>query len=138
MQRDADGTGHGVEFEARLTEFGLPVAPSSVSLVLDRPAWSRGELWSSLGSPDDRVRASPDYAGDSIRDRLASAVEHDPRFRERFGEKLDVTVDDTSDVPILRAIVPALSNEGSYQFRFVALVECGGLVLGASARMRSR
>lgn len=127
LQRDSDSTGEPVTFEARLSEYGLPIEPDSVWLELDAPAYSRGDLLASV-TARERVDVSKDYSTDALRDRLAWGVQHDPRFRERRKQRLKVNAEDV-DAVVLRSVLPQASLEGSYHYRFVAEIERGGLRL---------
>ena len=128
MLRASDATGESVAFVARVTEYGISVAPDSLELELDSPAYSRGDLLATV-QPEGGIDVPADFAPAAIRDRLAWGIQHDPRFLGRRRQRLKVEADRDGNLVVLRAVVPQVALEGSYHYRFVAEVVRNGLRL---------
>jgi hypothetical protein len=129
LSRVSTATSQAIQLAATLTEYGDYIEGTRVSLSIDRPKYSRGELWATMSKPRAPGHVSPDYANDSVRDRLSSAVERDERFRARALDEVPATLDMSTGRPVYRAVISNAGNEGSYHYRFVAEVERNGLVL---------
>jgi sugar lactone lactonase YvrE len=128
LERDSDSTGESVTFEARLSEYGLAIEPDAISLEVDAPAYSRGDLLAGV-KVRTPVDAPADYGPPALRERLTWGIQHDPRFRERRLQKLQVTTARDGDAVVLGAVLPQVALEGSYHYRFVAEIDRGGLRL---------
>ncbi|HMO46504.1 MAG TPA: VWA domain-containing protein [Rubrivivax sp.] len=128
LVRSGDATGQAPAIEARLAERGRLVRPDAVSVLLEAPVHSRGNLLASL-RPAAKQNASPDYADASIRDRLAWAVAHDKRFTERRTHEIDAIVVKSADGPVIHAQFPVTAVEGAYHYRVIARCQRGALSL---------
>jgi DNA-binding beta-propeller fold protein YncE/Mg-chelatase subunit ChlD len=129
VRRASAATGEPVEFEARLTEYGRSILPSAARLVVDRPRFGRGAILATLQTRKPDKPPSPDYSDDTIRDRLAWAVEHDARLSARWEAEVGLRQVDGPGGPSLRGTLTDAREEGTYRAHFVAEVKRDGLVL---------
>lgn len=128
LLRKNDATGQAPILEVRLSEAGRLIKPDEISVRLEAPVYSRGELLASVG-PQPKSKASADYGEPAIRDRLAWGVANDRRFRERRIREVDATVEKSPRGPVMRAQLPVTAVEGAYHYRVVAHCRRGALTL---------
>jgi DNA-binding beta-propeller fold protein YncE len=125
---NGDATGQAPSVEVRVTERGQLIRPDAISVRVDAPVYSRGDLLASV-HPPRKQKVPPDYGDAAIRDQLAWAVAHDKRFGERRTREIDPIIVKSPSGPVIRAQLPVAAMEGVYHYRVIIHCQRGGLSL---------